>query len=186
MLARALAGAVPRAAHARPTARRVGWLWGTGDVVQTMTFVPDAAPALDRVKPLLLRLLFSAGSPDLVRKQIEVAQKKELPLFAWTVNEPVPLARTHRRRCRCCAVGPTRTLRRGPALGLTTARRDARRAHTGGVTMMRPQPQRFPSTTVVAPIPARSPASTPLDDPRAPGRALPSRRPGVVLRRHMW
>ena len=53
VLARALAGAVPRAAHTRPTARRVGRIWGSGDVVQTMTFVPDAAPALGRLKPLL-------------------------------------------------------------------------------------------------------------------------------------
>lgn len=91
LLARALAGAVPRAAHTRPTARRVGWIWGHGDVVQTMTFVPDAAPALDRVKPLLLRLLFTAGSPDLVREQIAIATKKGLPLFAWTVNDEQPL-----------------------------------------------------------------------------------------------
>jgi glycerophosphoryl diester phosphodiesterase len=91
LLARALAGAVPRAAHARPTARAVGRLWGSGDVVQTMTFVPDAAPALDRVKPMLLKLLFSAGSPDAVRRQLPVARKKGFPLFAWTVNEEAPL-----------------------------------------------------------------------------------------------
>lgn len=91
VLARALAGAVPRAAHARPTARRVGRLWGPGDVVQTMTFVPDAAPALGRLKPLLLRVLFSAGSPDLVARQIPIAVKKGLPLFAWTVNDDAPL-----------------------------------------------------------------------------------------------
>lgn len=91
VLARALAGAVPRAAHARPTARRVGGIWGSGDVVQTMTFVPDAAPALGRLKPLLLRVLFSAGSPDLVRRQIPIAERKGLPLFAWTVNDEAPL-----------------------------------------------------------------------------------------------
>jgi glycerophosphoryl diester phosphodiesterase len=91
LLARALAGTAPRAAHARPTARRVGRIWGPGDIVQTMTFVPDAAPALGRLKPLLLRVLFSAGSPDLVRRQIPIAEKKRLPLFAWTVNDDVPL-----------------------------------------------------------------------------------------------
>jgi glycerophosphoryl diester phosphodiesterase len=91
VLARALAGAAPRAAHARPTARRVGRIWGPGDVVQTMTFVPDAAAALGRLKPLLLRVLFSAGSPDLVLRQIPIAEKKGLPLFAWTVNDDVPL-----------------------------------------------------------------------------------------------
>ena len=91
VLARALAGALPRAAHARPTARLIGRIWGPGDVVQTMTFVPDAAPALDRLKPLLLRVLFSAGSHDLVRRQIPIAEKKGLPLFAWTVNDEVPL-----------------------------------------------------------------------------------------------
>jgi glycerophosphoryl diester phosphodiesterase len=91
LLARALAGAAPRAAHARPTARRVGRIWGFGDVVQTMTFVPDAAPALGRLKPLLLRVLFTAGSPDLVRRQISIAEKKGLPLFAWTVNDDAPL-----------------------------------------------------------------------------------------------
>ena len=91
VLSRALAGAVPQAAHARPTARRVGRIWGPGDVVQTMTFVPDAAPALGRLKPFLLRVLFSAGSPDLVRRQIPIAEKKGLPLFAWTVNDDVPL-----------------------------------------------------------------------------------------------
>ncbi len=91
VLARALAGAVPRAAHARPTARRVGRIWGQGDVVQTMTFVPDVVPALGRLKPLLLRVLFSAGSPDLVRRQIPIAERKGLPLFAWTVNDETPL-----------------------------------------------------------------------------------------------
>jgi len=91
VLARALAAAAPRAAHARPTARRVGRVWGRGDVVQTMTFVPDAAPALGRLKPLLLRVLFSAGSPDLVLRQIPIAERKGLPLFAWTVNDDVPL-----------------------------------------------------------------------------------------------
>jgi glycerophosphoryl diester phosphodiesterase len=91
VLARALAGAVPRAAHARPTARWIGRIWGPGDVVQTMTFIPDAAPAFGRLKPLLLRALFSAGTPDLVRRQIPIAQKKRLPLFAWTVNADQPL-----------------------------------------------------------------------------------------------
>lgn len=91
VLARALAGTVPRAAHARPTARRMGWIWGSGDVVQTMTFIPDAAAALGRLKPFLLRFLFSAGSPDLVLRQIPVAEKKGLPLFAWTVNDDAPL-----------------------------------------------------------------------------------------------
>ncbi len=91
VLARALAGAVPNAAHARPTARSIGRLWGSGDVVQTMTFVPDAAPALDRFKPLLLRVLFSAGSPELVRRQVPVAARKAFPLFAWTVNEDAAL-----------------------------------------------------------------------------------------------
>ena len=91
LLARALAGAVPRAAHTRPTARWIGRIWGPGDVVQTMTFIPDAAPALGRLKPLLLRVLFSAGSPDLVRQQIPIAEQKRLPLFAWTVNEDGPL-----------------------------------------------------------------------------------------------
>jgi len=91
VLARALAGAVPRAAHARPTARWVGRIWGSGDVVQTMTFVPDAAPALGRLKPFPLRVLFSAGSPDLVRRQIPIAEKKGLPIFAWTVNDDTPL-----------------------------------------------------------------------------------------------
>lgn len=91
VLARALAGAVPNAAHARPTARRVGRIWGPGDVVQTMTFIPDVAPSLDRLKPLLLRLFFSAGSPDLVRGQIPIAAKRGLPLFAWTVNDDEPL-----------------------------------------------------------------------------------------------
>lgn len=91
VLARALAGAVPQAAHARPTARRVGRVWGSGDVVQTMTFIPDAAPALERLKPLLLRVLFTAGSPDLVRQQIPIAARRGLPLFAWTVNEAAPL-----------------------------------------------------------------------------------------------
>lgn len=91
VLARALAGAVPQAAHARPTARRVGRIWGPGDVVQTMTFVPDAAPALGRLKPFLLRVLFSAGSPDLVLRQIPIAEKNGLPLFAWTVNDAAPL-----------------------------------------------------------------------------------------------
>ena len=52
-----------------------------------MTFVPDAAPALGRLKPLLLRVLFSAGSPDLVVRQIPIADNKGLPLFAWTVND---------------------------------------------------------------------------------------------------
>lgn len=91
VLARALAGAVPRAAHARPTARGVGRFWGSGDVVQTMTFVPDAAPALGRLKPLLLKVLFSAGSPDLVHRQIPIARSKGFPLFAWTVNDEAPL-----------------------------------------------------------------------------------------------
>jgi len=91
VLARALAGAAPRAAHARPTARWVGRIWGSGDVVQTMTFVPDAAPAFGRLKPLLLRIFFSAGSPDLVVRQIPRAAKKGLPLFAWTVNDEGPL-----------------------------------------------------------------------------------------------
>ena len=59
--------------------------------MQTTTFVPDAAPALGRLKPLLLRVLFSAGSPDLVVQQIPIAEKKGLPLFAWTVNDDVPL-----------------------------------------------------------------------------------------------
>jgi glycerophosphoryl diester phosphodiesterase len=87
VLARALAGAVPRSAHARPTARWAGRIWGWGDVVQTMTFVPDAAPALGRLRPLLLRVLFSAGSSELVLRQIPIAKKKRLPLFAWTVND---------------------------------------------------------------------------------------------------
>jgi glycerophosphoryl diester phosphodiesterase len=91
VLARALAGAAPRAAHTRPTARRIGRIWGPGDVVQTMTFVPDAAATLGRLKPLLLRVLFSAGSPELVVKQIPIAAKKALPLFAWTVNDDGPL-----------------------------------------------------------------------------------------------
>ena len=91
LLARALAGAIPKAAHARPTARSVGRIWGAGDVVQTMTFVPDAAPALGKLKPLLLRFLFTAGSPELVRRQIPIARKKQLPLFAWTVNDEAPL-----------------------------------------------------------------------------------------------
>jgi glycerophosphoryl diester phosphodiesterase len=91
LAARALAGAVPRAAHARPTARAVGRIWGRGDVVQTMTFVPDAAPALGSLKPLLLRVLFSAGSAELVRRQIPIAQNKGLAVFAWTVNEAAPL-----------------------------------------------------------------------------------------------
>ena len=56
-----------------------------------MTFVPDAAPAFGPLKPLLLRLFFAAGSPDLVLRQIPIAKKKGLPLFAWTVNEDVPL-----------------------------------------------------------------------------------------------
>jgi glycerophosphoryl diester phosphodiesterase len=47
VLARALSGAIPRAAHARPTARWISGVWGSGDVVQTMTFVPDAAAALE-------------------------------------------------------------------------------------------------------------------------------------------
>jgi glycerophosphoryl diester phosphodiesterase len=91
VLARALAGAAPRAAHTRPTARRIGRIWGPGDVVQTMTFVPDAAATLGRLKPLLLRVLFSAGSPDLVVRQIPIAEKQALPLFAWTVNDDGPL-----------------------------------------------------------------------------------------------
>ena len=91
VLARALAGAVPRAAHTRPTARWIGRIWGPGDVVQTMTFIPDAGPALGGLKPLVLRALFSAGSPDLVRRQVPIAEKKQLPLFAWTVNDDGPL-----------------------------------------------------------------------------------------------
>ena len=69
----------------------MGRIWGPGDVVQTMTFVPDAAPALGRLKPLLLRVLFSAGSPNLVLRQIPIAERKGLPLFAWTVNDDAPL-----------------------------------------------------------------------------------------------
>lgn len=91
LLARALAGAVPAAAHARPTARRVGRIWGSGDIVQTMTFVPDAVPALGRLKPLLLRFVFSAGSPERVQRQIAIAAAKGFPLFAWTVNDATPL-----------------------------------------------------------------------------------------------
>ena len=90
-LARGLAGAIPRAAHARPTARSIGRVWGRGDVVQTMTFVPDAAAALGSLKPALLRAMFTAGSPELVGRQIRTARKKGLPIFAWTVNEEPPL-----------------------------------------------------------------------------------------------
>ena len=91
LLARALAGAIPKAAHARPTARSVGRIWGSGDVVQTMTFVPDAGAALGRLKPFLLRFLFTAGSPELVSRQIPIARKKHLPMFAWTVNDEASL-----------------------------------------------------------------------------------------------
>ncbi len=91
VLARALAGAVPRAAHARPTARRAGRIWGHGDVVQTMTFVPDATSWLGPLAPPALRFLFSAGSPDATRRQISIAAKKGLSLFAWTVNDAAPL-----------------------------------------------------------------------------------------------
>ena len=93
LLARAMAGAVPDAAHARPTAKRIGRIWGSGDVVQTMTFVPDALPVLGPLKPLVLRLLFRAGSPELVIDQLAGAAAKGLPVYAWTVNEADPLRR---------------------------------------------------------------------------------------------
>ena len=93
VLARALTAAAPRAAHARPTARGFGRVWGRGDVVQTMAIVPDLAPGLGRLRPLLLRLAFGAGSNDSVLRQIPITRKKGLPLFAWTVNDPDSLRR---------------------------------------------------------------------------------------------
>lgn len=89
LLARALAGAIPNAAHARPTARRAGRIWGKGDVVQTMTFAPDVAQ--NQYGPLVLRLLLTAGTPEQVKRQIPIAAKKGIPIFAWTVNDEAPL-----------------------------------------------------------------------------------------------
>jgi len=89
LLARALAGAIPDAAHARPTARGMGRIWGKGDVVQTMTFAPDVAQ--NRFGPAVLRLLLTAGTPKQVERQIPIAAKKGIPIFAWTVNEEAPL-----------------------------------------------------------------------------------------------
>lgn len=89
LLARALAGAIPNAAHARPTARRAGRIWGKGDIVQTMTFAPDVAQ--NQYGPLVLRLLLTAGTPEQVKRQIPIAAKKGLPIFAWTVNDETPL-----------------------------------------------------------------------------------------------
>lgn len=91
VLARALCAVAPDAAHTRPTARAVGRLWGRSDVVQTMAAVPDLAPGLGRFRSVLLRVGFSAGSTNAVVRQIQLARRKGLPLFAWTVNDRASL-----------------------------------------------------------------------------------------------
>ncbi len=91
VLARALCAVAPNAAHTRPTARALGRLWGRSDVVQTMAAVPDLAPGLGRLRWLLLRVGFSAGSTNAVVRQIRLARRKGLPLFAWTVNDRASL-----------------------------------------------------------------------------------------------